>query len=84
MQNRLNPFDNDGMGIGMLTLFVRAYTTCMVFWYPIGFVLSIFVISAGLVVPGLFLRPLRLALTSSPLILISIWFGKAMSTLVYG
>lgn len=37
------------------------------------------VMSAGRVEPGLFLRPLKFDLTSSPLILTSNWCGKAIS-----
>lgn len=36
--------------------------------------------SAGLVVPGLFFRPLRFVFTSSWLILISNWYGNSIST----
>lgn len=53
------------------TLVVSAYITVMEFSYPALF-RNKFVISAGLVDPGLFFKPLKLALTSSWLTLISI------------
>lgn len=66
-----------------LTLVVRAYVTLIELSYP-GRFLSMWVISAGLVDPSLFLSPLRFALTSSRLTLISTWCGNAMSTFEYG